>query len=126
METLTCPKCHGPREPQAVACPACGIVFGKYQAPVTAGGRNPYASSRSPCGLRLARRLPARHVPERRAAAGPLAIGLSIHEKRGASRSARRFSRARGVFLPEKASAHAHIAPADVIIRPSKPDAGVR
>jgi hypothetical protein len=48
METLTCPKCHGPREPQAVACPACGIVFGKYQAPVTAGGRNPYASSRSP------------------------------------------------------------------------------
>lgn len=31
METLTCPKCNFLREPKALDCPACGIVFAKYE-----------------------------------------------------------------------------------------------
>jgi hypothetical protein len=48
METLTCPKCHFLREPRAVDCPACGIVFAKYQkaAPPPAP-LNPYAAPQS-------------------------------------------------------------------------------
>jgi hypothetical protein len=30
METSTCPKCGFPREPRALDCPVCGIVFAKY------------------------------------------------------------------------------------------------
>lgn len=49
METLTCPKCGYLREPNAVDCPACGIVFAKYQSAPAARravpepGHNPYA-----------------------------------------------------------------------------------
>jgi hypothetical protein len=52
METLTCPKCHYLREPRALDCPACGIVFAKYQktAPPPAALQpllNPYAAPQS-------------------------------------------------------------------------------
>lgn len=55
METLTCPKCNFLREPQAVDCPACGIVFAKYQktleaasaAPPVPQAVNPYAAPQS-------------------------------------------------------------------------------
>src|SRR5436190_22485046 len=48
MESLTCPKCNFLREPQALDCPACGIVFAKYQktAPPPAP-LNPYAAPQS-------------------------------------------------------------------------------
>jgi hypothetical protein len=31
METQTCPKCGFPREPKALDCPVCGIVFAKFE-----------------------------------------------------------------------------------------------
>jgi len=31
METQTCPKCGFPREPQALDCPVCGIVYAKVE-----------------------------------------------------------------------------------------------
>ena len=49
METLTCPKCNFLREPRALDCPACGIVFAKYQkaAPPPPAALNPYATPQS-------------------------------------------------------------------------------
>jgi len=39
METPTCPQCGYPREPKALDCPVCGIVFAKYRAAAPAGLR---------------------------------------------------------------------------------------
>jgi hypothetical protein len=36
VETQTCPKCGFPREPKAVDCPVCGIVFAKYEKTLSA------------------------------------------------------------------------------------------
>jgi hypothetical protein len=55
METLTCPKCNYLREPGAVDCPACGIIFAKYQKATLPGAArpavhpllNPYAAPQS-------------------------------------------------------------------------------
>jgi len=47
METLTCPKCHYLREPGAVDCPACGIIFAKYQKAAPPPNLNPYAAPQS-------------------------------------------------------------------------------
>lgn len=47
METLTCPKCNYPREPRAVDCPACGIVFAKFQKTQPPAALNPYAAPQS-------------------------------------------------------------------------------
>jgi hypothetical protein len=54
METQTCPKCGFLREPKALDCPVCGIVFAKFEklatarpAPAPAGPDQPFASAQT-------------------------------------------------------------------------------
>jgi hypothetical protein len=77
MESLTCPKCNYLREPRAVDCPACGIVFAKYEKaaaqpaalrPAPQALLNPYAAPQSD---NLPPPLP---VPQEAAAAVPSGV----------------------------------------------------
>lgn len=47
---MDCPKCGWAREPEAIECPACGIVYERYRGddvPPPADPDNPYAPPRS-------------------------------------------------------------------------------
>lgn len=44
---MTCPKCGWAREPNAVDCPACGIVYARFTGAPAAESLNPYAPPQS-------------------------------------------------------------------------------
>ena len=41
MSDLTCPKCSGPRDVNALYCPFCGVVFSRYEAEAAAATEAP-------------------------------------------------------------------------------------
>jgi len=72
--TLTCGNCGAPVQPDAVACPACGVLLAAYQAPAGAAGNEAISAPIPPPAATSATReipSPAMPVPVSPATASP-------------------------------------------------------